>query len=79
MAVPSIRDVDVRGKRVLVRADLNLPGQDGVITDRTRLERVLPTIKGLSERAPKSSSYLILVAPKASPSSGCHLHRSPKP
>ncbi|OYW07022.1 MAG: phosphoglycerate kinase, partial [Acidiphilium sp. 37-67-22] len=36
--------VDVRGKRVLVRADLNVPLRDGRITDLTRIERLSPTI-----------------------------------
>lgn len=41
---------DVAGKRVLVRVDLNVPMSDGRVTDATRLERVVPTIKALSER-----------------------------
>lgn len=46
----SIDDAYVAGKRVLVRGDLNVPMQDGVVTDATRIERFLPTIKSLSER-----------------------------
>lgn len=45
--------VDVRGKRVLVRADLNVPAKDGRITDATRIERFLPTIKDLAGRGAK--------------------------
>lgn len=41
---------DVRGKRVLVRADLNVPMKDGRVTDATRLERVAPGIKDLAQR-----------------------------
>lgn len=42
---------DVRGKRVLVRADLNLPQHDdGSISDSTRLDSALPTVRALSER-----------------------------
>ncbi|WP_207622739.1 phosphoglycerate kinase [Falsiroseomonas algicola] len=40
----------VAGKRVLLRADLNVPVRDGRITDRTRIERLAPTIKELSEK-----------------------------
>ena len=37
--------VAVAGKRVLVRADLNVPMHDGKITDMTRIERLSPTIR----------------------------------
>lgn len=46
----SIEDADVAGKRVLVRADMNVPMQNGTVSDATRLERVLPTIRSLSSR-----------------------------
>ena len=42
--------VDVRGKRVLVRADLNVPVQDGAVSDATRLTRLLPGLRELSGR-----------------------------
>jgi phosphoglycerate kinase len=45
--------VDVAGKRVLVRADLNVPVKDGKVTDATRLERVVPGLKALSDRGAK--------------------------
>jgi phosphoglycerate kinase len=44
---PTLDDVDVRGKRVLVRADLNVPVKDGRVTDTTRIERLAPTIEAL--------------------------------
>jgi len=45
--------LDVRGKRVLVRADLNVPAKDGRIGDATRLERLVPGLAELSARGAK--------------------------
>jgi phosphoglycerate kinase len=46
----TLDDLDPKGKRVLLRADLNLPVKDGIITDRTRIERLCPTIRELAEK-----------------------------
>ena len=43
----TLDDIDARGKRVLLRADLNVPVKDGVVTDATRIERLAPTIETL--------------------------------
>jgi len=45
----TLDDLDVKGKRVLVRADLNVPMKSGVVTDATRIERQAATIKELAE------------------------------
>jgi phosphoglycerate kinase len=50
LALPVLDDVDLRGKRVLVRADLNVPMAGGQITDATRITRFLPTIIDLGRR-----------------------------
>ncbi|RIK94332.1 MAG: phosphoglycerate kinase [Proteobacteria bacterium] len=48
-----IADLDVKNKRVLVRADLNVPMQDGKITDDTRIRAVIPTIEALLNKGAK--------------------------
>src|SRR5258708_10366481 len=49
----TLDDLDVTGKRVLVRADLNVPVRDGKVTDATRIERLVPTIANLADRGAK--------------------------
>ncbi|PCI38607.1 MAG: phosphoglycerate kinase [Rhodospirillaceae bacterium] len=49
----TIDDLDVSGKRVLLRADLNVPMQDGKPSDTTRIDRTVPTIKELTARGAK--------------------------
>ena len=49
----TIDDIDVAGKRVLVRLDLNVPVKDGAVTDATRIERSVGTLKDLAEKNAK--------------------------
>ena len=52
-SIKTIDDLDVEGKRVLVRADLNVPIEDGDVADDTRIKRVLPTISKLKQGGAK--------------------------
>lgn len=46
----TVEDIDVKGKKVLVRCDFNVPMKEGVITDASRLEGALPTLRYLSDQ-----------------------------
>src|SRR5215470_19610030 len=48
-----LKDSDAKGKRVLVRTDLNVPMKDGRVTDALRLERQAPTINELAGKGAK--------------------------
>jgi phosphoglycerate kinase len=49
----TLEDADVRGKRVLLRVDLNVPMDSGKVTDATRIERAAPTITELADKGAK--------------------------
>jgi phosphoglycerate kinase len=49
----TLDDLNVAGKRVLLRADLNVPVKDGKVTDATRIERLAPTIEALLRKGAK--------------------------
>ncbi len=50
MPFKTLSDLSPRGKRILVRVDLNVPVENGRVTDATRLDRILPTIAELADK-----------------------------
>ncbi len=53
MAWKTLDDMDFAGKRALVRVDINVPVENGVVTDTTRIERIIPTVDDIQEKGGK--------------------------
>ncbi len=52
--IKTVKDVDLNGKRIIMRVDFNVPMKDGVVQDDTRIMAALPTIKYIIEQKPRS-------------------------
>src|SRR5437016_6396561 len=63
----TLDELDVANKRVLLRADLNVPVKDGGVTDATRIERLAPTIETLIARGAQSAVMSHFGRPKDGP------------
>jgi len=63
----TLDDIDVSGKTVLLRADLNVPVKDGKVTDATRIERLAPTIEALIAKGAKVVVMSHFGRPKGGP------------
>ena len=63
----TVKDIDVKGKRVICRCDFNVPMKDGVITDTNRITAALPTIKYLLENGASVILMSHLGRPKGKP------------
>src|SRR5579862_4958641 len=70
----TIDDLDVAGKRVLVRADFNVPMKDGQVTDRTRIERGALTLSQLAKRGAKVAVLSHFGRPNGKPVPEMSLH-----
>ena len=75
MAWKTLDDMDLDGKRVLVRVDVNVPIEDGRVTDATRIERVAPTIRDIRAAGGRPILLAHLGRPKGEPSAELSLRQ----
>ena len=70
----TVRDIDIKGKRVLMRVDFNVPMQDGKVTDDKRIRASLPTIKYVLDQGASLILMSHLGRPKGGPDPEFSLH-----
>src|SRR5438876_785303 len=71
----TINNLDLRGKRVFIRVDFNVPLKDGVVTDETRIRETLPTVR----LAIQKGARLVLASHLGRPKGGPDLKSSLRP
>ena len=58
MAIKTVESVDLKGKRIIMRVDFNVPMKDGVVQDGTRVTAAIPTIKYILDKSVKSLTLM---------------------
>ncbi|HLZ13760.1 MAG TPA: phosphoglycerate kinase [Candidatus Acidoferrum sp.] len=74
----TIKDLELRGKRVFIRVDFNVPLKDGVVTDDTRIRETLPTLKLAMEKGARLVLASHLGRPKGGPEPKYSVHPAAK-
>jgi len=67
MSWKTLADMDLAGKVALVRVDINVPVENGVVTDATRLERIVPTVRAVTEAGGRAVLLAHFGRPKGKP------------
>jgi 3-phosphoglycerate kinase len=69
MSKLTINDLELRGKRVFIRVDFNVPIKDGVVTDETRIRETIPTLRLAIQKGARLIIASHLGRPKGGPDS----------